>query len=244
MVKKILVIYDPHLEDEISIPYKLVTRKFLPVYKPDEIILGGDFMSCTSLSHWMENMALEMEGKRYQKELDCAKREIKFLSERTGKITWLEGNHENWVLQYVSRYPALQGMMSIDRNIDFKKYNVKWVPMNDLYRIGKHAHLYFTHGMYINKYHAKTHMERLGCNIVYGHTHNAQTFQMNMRMQDPYMAYGIGCLCDMNQPYLKKRYPNWIHQFAIVEYTDTMFNVIPINIINNKFVYCGKEYKL
>ena len=37
---------------------------------------------------------------------------------------------------------------------------------------------------------------------------------------------------------------DWIHQFAVIEYNDNMFNVTPVNIVNDRFIYNGKEFSL
>jgi len=243
-MEKILLLFDCHLTTKATKQYRLVVNKFLPWYKPDEVILGGDFMDCASLSHWICNMGLRLEGKRYKKELEFAKKEIVKIFKHTKRITWLEGNHENWVAQYVERNPQLEGMMAISNHIDFNKYHINWIPMNHLYHRGKRGKIYFTHGLYTGKYHARQHVESLGCNIVYGHKHSAQTYQVNMKMQKPYMGYSIGCLCGFAPEYLKNRPSGWINQFAICELNDSIFNLTPVNIINNQFIYGGKLWRV
>jgi predicted phosphodiesterase len=242
-VKRIVAMFDCHLTTSSSRPFDLVVESFLPDYKPDEVVLGGDFMSCESLSHWNDNKRLSMESKRWADELSFADEKLRLIQKSTDKITWLKGNHEDWVEQYVEQYPQLKNKIELENNLSFDTYNVDFVPLNELYCIGKNAKLYITHGMYTGLYHAKKHLDSLGCNIMYGHLHTTQTFMHNIRMHDPYQAWAVGCLCDMNQPYLKGKQPNWIHQVAIIEYTDDLFNVQLINIINNSFIFNGKVYK-
>jgi len=68
---------------------------------------------------------------------------------------------------------------------------------------------------------------------------------INMRMQEPIMSWGLGCLCGHAPDYGKGRPMNWINQFAVFELDSKTgnFNLTPINIIDNKFIYNGRLYK-
>ena len=74
-MKRIVVVPDVHMNEEISKPYQLV-KKFIKKNKPDEVILLGDFMDCSSLSHWDESKIRVIEGRRYNSELKLANRDI------------------------------------------------------------------------------------------------------------------------------------------------------------------------
>ena len=238
---KIIVLPDVHMTTEIPKEYELV-KKFIAEQNPDEIILLGDFMDCSSLSHWNESKSRAMEGQRWNKEVKLANKELDFLQEHTNKITYLEGNHENWVEQYIDKHPEMEGLIEIPKKLKLKKRNITWYKYNTLYQVGN---LYFTHGCYTGKYHAAKHLQSFGCNIVYGHAHNTQTAMMNMRMQEPHMAYGLGCLCDHSPEYMHGRPANWINQVCVVYVNDKgNFNVYPINIIDCTFIWEGKEYSL
>lgn len=98
-MKRILLAYDVHLTaGEPHESYKLF-KKFAKDFAPDEIVLGGDFMDCEALSHWSKDKRRKIEGKRWRKELDVANRELDYLQKHSSKITYLAGNHEDWVEQ-------------------------------------------------------------------------------------------------------------------------------------------------
>jgi len=238
---KLIIVPDVHLTTESSNEYKLV-KKFISRQKPDEVVLLGDFMDCASLSHWDDNKARVIEGKRFKEEVRLANKELDFLQRYSGKVTYLEGNHENWVEQYIDKHPEMEGIIELPLSLHLADRGIEWCPYNELYKVGK---LYFTHGCYITKYHANKHMQVFGCNIVYGHTHNTQTAMHNMKMQHIYQAYGLGCLCDHKPKYMKNRPANWINQFAVVyiDDTDGDFNLYPVNIINSKFIWNGVTYR-
>jgi hypothetical protein len=183
-----------------------------------------------------------MESKRYLKEVGFANEQLDYIQKHSKHVVYVEGNHENWSFQYVERYPELQGMVEIPVRLELEKRSIEWIPLNSLYRVG---HMAFTHGLYTNNYHAKKHLDVFGCCLCYGHTHRAMTHTWKLAEQEPIMAYGLGCLCDHSPQYLRGRPSSWIDQFAIM-YTDTdtkQFNLIPINITNNQFIYDGVVFK-
>lgn len=239
--KTIVVLPDVHLSDgQEHIDYELVKR-FLSKNHCDEIVILGDFMDMESLSHWNMSKRRKLEGKRFEKEIETANKELDFLQKCADKVTYIEGNHEYWVVDYIDENPEMEGLIELDKRLNLKRRGIKFVKMNDLYAIGN---LYLTHGMYINKYHAQNHLSKLGCNLIYGHSHNTQTAMQNQAMQKPHMAYGLGCLCEHKPDYMKNKPANWISQFAVI-YMDSKgnFNVYPINIIEHKFLWGGREYK-
>jgi len=242
LIEKVLILPDVHLTQKgYAKPYELV-KKFMKSYKPHKTVLLGDFMDCEAISHWNENKRLTMEGIRWEKELEVANRELDYIQEYSGHVIYLEGNHEDWTGVYTEKNPGMGGFVDIPKNLNIFKRGMEWVKYGDLYEIGK---MIFVHGLYISIYHAKKHLLAIGDHVCYGHAHNAQTHQLNMRRQDPYMAYGLGCLCDHAPAYMKNKHANWMNQFAIMEWNTKMgnFNLTPINITDNQFIYGGKQYK-
>lgn len=242
MIEISIIAPDVHLEEkEPPKPYKLL-KKLIVDIQPKRIILLGDFLSLNSLSHWAYDKKKLCENKRFKKEIDKANHELDFLQKNCDEVIYLGGNHEDWVVQYVEKRPEVEGLMELPIVLKLKERGITWVPMNKLYKVGK---MYFVHGLYISKYHASKHLHSYGCCITYGHTHTAQTAQMNMKMQDPIMAYGLGCLCDHEPEYRRGRPSNWIDQAAIM-YHDTEtgnFNLYPINITKGQFIWNKKIYK-
>jgi len=198
-------------------------------------------MDCESLSHWIMDKKRLVENKRYKIEVELANKELDFLQKHSRKVTYLEGNHECWVEQYIDKHPEVEGMMEIPYVLNLQQRGIEYIKYNELYDCG---HIAFTHGMYANKYHANKHMTTLGCNICYGHVHRVQNDMMNMKMQKPIMAYGLGCLCDHSPAYLKGRPANWINGFGICYFQENdNFNLYTVNIIDGSFIWEGKIYK-
>ena len=240
MLKSAIILPDAHLTDEVPVDYQAV-KPFIKDFNPDVIVLPGDFMDVASLSAWDYDKKRKMEGRRLNSEYKTANRELDFLQRHTGKTVYLEGNHEDRITRYLDKNPEMEGLIEPQIRLKLKERKIRWVKMNDLYKLGD---MYFTHGMYTNVHNAKKHLQTLGCNVCYGHQHSTQTAMQNMAMQKPYMAYALGTLGDKKPDYLKNRPGNWINQFAVF-YWDTKtghFNLYPVNIIKNKFIWNGKQY--
>jgi len=249
MIKSAIILPDVHMTDRLPKDY-IVVRRFIKTYKPNKVILLGDFMDVASLSAWDMDKKRIMEGRRFKKEIDAANIELDYLQKHTtdekGGVVYLEGNHEWRVSRYLDKNPEMEGMMEIPEQLDLKGRGIKWYPyLKQSQKPFKLGDMHFIHGMYTNQYHAKKHLMSLGCNVCYGHKHETQTAMQNMAMQKTYMATGLGTLGDKAPDYLKGRPGNWINQFAIFEWdTDTgHFNLTPINVIKNKFIYNKKLYK-
>ena len=110
--------------------------------------------------------------------------------------------------------------------IDERGY--EWHPYGEVFKIlGSKMYAYHG-GHYSGISHARTHALQLGCNVVYGHTHDSQ------------MAYSLGCLTDMTKSYLKGRPTNWSHNVAILDiFTNNNFNLVVLDIVNGVTSYGG-----
>ena len=104
--------------------------------------------------------------------------------------------------------------------------------------------LYFYHGNhYSGITHARNHLLRLGCNVMYGHWHDLQQHSATHH-DGAKSAWSIGCLKDMRPEangWLQYRDVNWSHAFAIVDFfKDGLFTVHIIQIINGQTALWGE----
>ncbi len=239
-IQKVLVLPDVHLDENVPKDYKML-KPFIEEFKPDIIVLLGDFMDISSLSAWDRDKKRKMENRRFKAEVDCANKELDFLQKNCGKVVFLEGNHENRVSRYLDFNPEMEGMIDIQEVLRLEERGIEWCDMNDLYKIG---HMYFTHGMYTGKYFANKHLMEIGENLVVGHTHKTQTAFQNQAMGKEKMVYGLGTLGDKAPDYMQGRPSNWINQFGIMYVNERSgdFNFYPVNIIDGKFIWEGRQY--
>lgn len=241
-VEKWLVLADVHMTEEVSKPYRIV-KQIIRKNKFNGVILLGDYMDVPSLSEWDKDKRKIMENQRFEKEIECANKELDFLQKFIEKVVYVNGNHEGRIDRYIEKNPELEGLLEVQNVLKLDERKIEFVPLNQLLKIG---HCYFTHGMFTGQYHASQHLRTLGCNIVYGHKHQPQHCMTNMKMQKPIVAYGLGCLCELDQKYLKGLPPNWMNQFAVVTFDKKTgsFNVNVYNIINEVCLFDGKKYSL
>lgn len=158
----------------------------------------------------------------------------------------LSGNHEERSIRYGERNPEMRGLMDYQRHLNFKERGIEHVDFwgkGDLLKLGK---LFVGHGIYTVQNHAAKHVRDFGCNLLYGHTHDIQSHYIRRRgSNQPLMAQSIGCLCKLEQGYMKGRPNNWISAFAVVFlFPDGSFQHQVVPILGNRFVAPGgKVYR-
>jgi len=241
MIKKVIILSDIHLDTRVPKEY-LPVKNFIKAFKPDEILITGDFMDVSALSAWDLDKKRKMEGRRFQKEIDLANKELDYLQKYSKKVTFMAGNHEFRIDRYLDKNPEMEGMLEANIVLKLDERNIKYISYNKLHKIGK---MNFVHGLFTNQYHAAKHLEAIGDNICYGHTHRPMTWFKASKLQKPIMAYGLGCLCNKEPEYMRDKWANWLSQFGVMYYDDKTghFNLYPINVVTYKFIWNGVEYK-
>jgi predicted MPP superfamily phosphohydrolase len=235
---------DVHLEgtEEPSDAWK-VAKTFVMYQQPSEIILGGDFLEMSCLSHWLAKKRLLLEGKRYKADVALANKEITDLEKRCpeAKITYLEGNHEDWLTRYIESHPEMQGVIDLQTDLHLAERGIEWVPFNDVYTVG---HMNYIHGWYWNIYHARKHLNRMGSNVMYGHVHQYQVESMRLRAKSQiYTAMATGCLCNLNPAWKRNRPNDWMHGFGFVEYRkDGTFQPHHLVVVDGAISFGGKTF--
>jgi predicted phosphodiesterase len=236
-MKKIVVITDTHapLHDERAVS---AVCNYISHYKPDAIIHAGDVGHFESVSHWIQDKRLKLEGLRLRKDMDAALAMLNRFKNIPEKIVCM-GNHDDWVAQYVDKNPAVAGFVDLER--EYKQIGWKVVPLNKPYQIGK---LLVFHGLYTCTHHAKATVHAYSKSCMYGHTHDAQLHTESFYDGEK-SAQSIGCLCDMNPDYLKNRQKRWVHGFATVDLDTTTGDFYPdfVKIVKGRFSRNGIIYK-
>ncbi len=220
---RVLVISDVHIPQEDKRSLSLFTQ-YLKDFKPDELIIAGDFLDFDEISsHNKENLRA-VESKRLWYDYDEANALLDIWQLHAKKITLLEGNHENRVERYIDANPVLEGMIEVPIGLRLKQRGIKWVrswTKGEVYKIGKAR---FIHGIYTNQYHAKKTVEAFGENIFYGHTHDVQSYSKEMKGDDKtIVGQSIGCMIKYNVAYMKGRPNKWQQAFAEFHFTDDGF---------------------
>lgn len=220
--------------------------EFLSDYKPDMVMVMGDFLDCAPLSHWPQD---DLKPRRIVPEAQEGRKLLKRIAEasKAEHLVFLTGNHEDWVRQaMVAKMPELfDGLEELDclpdvgALLELDKTGWLEIPLNQFFKVG---HAYFTHGLYTGTTHAKKHADMIKANIYYGHTHDVQSFQ-STSLTGPMEAHSLGCLSKLDAKFMKGRPNNWSHAIGVFEFrSDGSYTFICPRIIGGKFSYSGKIY--
>lgn len=245
-VSKGLIISDTHLslEDGEHPTYRLV-KQFAKDWKPDRVFHLGDFGDWGVISHHNKTALRKIEGKRIKKEYEVLNRDLDELQEICGEINLYEGNHDNWVEQYIDEHPELEGLLEYPTALRLSERGVHFYPEVDQpRRIGK---LWFLHGWLARKHVAMGHLEAIRGNCVFGHVHKFQSYDIvRFATGEEITAQAIGCLCSRQPDYARGRPTGFQNGFALVYINEDNgeFGLYPVRIVNGNFMVEGLVYSL
>tara|TARA_R100000808_G_C2149617_1_gene158060 strand:- start:2271 stop:3050 length:780 start_codon:yes stop_codon:yes gene_type:complete len=251
VLKRAIVTPDKHfpLHDSKAIS---CVKQAIEMVKPDTYIDLGDTGEWEHFSnhYWRGRSAKPMEDLIPLLEQDIAEVNagMDWIDKSLDKVKckdrhFVQGNHEVWLDNFVTRYPYLDQYMTANA-LRLKERGYKYYPYNKKknLRIGK---LSFTHGKYTPKYHAFKHLDVYGENIMYGHTHDLQRYTKTVA-GGTLSAWSLGCLKDIeaDEDWLRGVLTNWNHAFAIVDwFKGGNFKVEVVEIIKGKTSVWGKVIK-
>lgn len=237
-IKKIVCVFDAHLEagEEFDNSYKLL-KKYIKSVKPDIVLIGGDFLDCSSLSTYNIDSPLLTENKRLSNDIKMAKKELSFFEKYSKQVIYLAGNHERRLNKIVEKYPVFTDniltwskLLDIDYYIELEDQPIQVIP--ELYIM--HGHKYGTH---LASQNVRDYME----NIICGHAHRSQTYTLTT-MKKSVTGWSSGCLSSREPKYLAGRKTTWVNGFIEILYDDEGFNVNNIIIENDRFIIDGKKW--
>ncbi len=239
-VKRVIVTPDKHFPYEDKPAINVLIKTIYKV-KPDAYVDLGDLGEWESVSHWQwkkkKRPPLEYQMPAVDKDIEDVNAGLDIIDNALNEVKctekyMIEGNHDDWLNRFVEENPYLKGYKFKDA-LRLKERGYKYYANGKYLKLGK---LYFYHGNhYAGIAHARNHLLRLGCNIMYGHHHDLQQASVT-HMDGPKSAWSIGCLKDMSSEsnaFLGNRQTNWSHAFAIVDFFNNgYFTVHILQIIN------------
>jgi len=239
-MKKYVLIPDLHapFEDKYALGAALEYTAF---YHPDAIIQLGDAGHFESVSHWIKDKRLKLEGLRIEKDIKATIRVLDLISSAAPKAERVItlGNHEKWVNSYIEEHPEIEGLLDLNREY----HNAGWkvVDINKPYQIGK---LLTFHGLFISKYHAYQTVHAFSKSCAYAHTHDRQEYTESFYDGEK-SAQSLGCLCHDNPDYLKNRPNKWSNGMATVDVDSVNgdFFIDSIKIVRGRFSRNGRIFK-
>ena len=225
-MSKILCVPDCHVEPDTNLNRFHLVGDYIVKEKPTHIILMGDFVSLSSLSHWDNDKKLTMEGRRYTKDIQAANVALdnimapyqsyvdkcntywKIGRDKVYRPTWiyLMGNHEQWFLRYVEQNPQMQGHVDIINDLALLRRGFQIVPYKRYIDVDD---ILFTHAP-INaagqpvggKYALHRALELTAKSIVFAHTHRWEQAAIHRHAGGNLIqALTCGCFFDATPSY-------------------------------------------
>lgn len=253
-MKKFVALYDLHWGYERKGGHKVTTHdpraldatmQFVEDFKPDSVILGGDILDCRAVSHHTKGKPGQVEGLRLVSDAKELNAELIKPIEKIckGGLSYITGNHEDWLNQLIDEYPALENIVSIEAILGLsKRWNV--VPNGDMVKLGK---LVFIHGDQLKggDNPAKAAVTAFERNVRFGHFHTYQVYTKTSAVDlNGHTGVAIPCLCKKAPMYGGKAPNKWMQGFCwgYVDETAGTFNDYVSVIVNGSFHAGGKTY--
>ena len=154
------------------------------------------------------------------------------------QMVLLQGNHEWRIEDFLDSFPVFEGMVEVDVGLELAERGIKWIKSWEEGKLFVKGHAKFSHGRFINQYHANKMAMRHGACIYYGHTHDVQEISLEFEGDDKtIVGKSLGCTCDYNQKYLKGAPTKWQQAFSVFYFfPDGHFTEQTIRIFKHRFV--------
>lgn len=245
--ERVVIFPDIHFPNQDEQAFKCAL-KVIQAVKPTAFLLLGDTVEGASVSHWQwskkKRPPVEYQIPFIDEEVKLGNKGLDRIDKVLAKVgckkkQFAQGNHELWFDHFVMENPYLDHYGS-RKAFKFDERGYEWYDYGKVFKVFG-SKLYAYHGgHYMGIAHARTHALQMGCNIVYGHTHDSQKAVIT-HISGPHMAYSMGCLTDMSKDYLKGRPTNWTHNVGLVDiFSDNSFNLTTLDIVEGKTSYAGK----
>jgi len=198
--------------------------------QPSEICLLGDMIDCGGFLAQHHTMGFVAET-RYSFAEDFAATNdfLDQLQEACpdARIIYLEGNHEHRIekwcvtetLSHEKDARMLFNLFNPRAVLDLGQRGIRYISTGEMvkgvsirgtFKYGKtKSPCYATHGITACKHAAARHVERFGGNIVYGHTHRADSYVINTVAATVIGGWSPGCLCKRVRLWNHNQPDNW-----------------------------------
>jgi hypothetical protein len=205
----------------------------LKLLSPDEVVMLGDHVDCSSIFSVHPGSYLEDQIYSYEDDIAAADRFISAIEKaapkasKNGTISYLEGNHEQHIERWITRtmhHPrdaeGMRDLLAPDRRLRLKERGIHFyragkfyqgLPIRGAFRLGK---VLFLHGYKASKFATSGHLDDLACNLVHGHTHRSQSI-VKRTIHGEIGAWSPGTLAQLQPLYLHTSQSTWSHGYGL-----------------------------
>jgi len=215
-------------------------------WSPNEIVLGGDILECGGFlaEHHTLGYIAETDY-TYQDDIAAANWFLDELQRAApnASILFIEGNHderpERWVIdktirngrdaEFLRSLLSPRTLLRLDeRGIQFFSRGQEYVPglPNGWVKLGK---IYVTHELGGGKNAARDSVNKTAGNVVFFHTHRADSATMVFPNVGLVTAWNPGCLCKLQRMWNHSDPTGWNHGYAI-EFVSKNDNFLHIQV--------------
>ena len=212
---------------DIHYPYedRAAYALFLEVVKelkPSILFLGGDIVDCYAVSAHDKDPNRATPAS-FKGEIGYAKEKLLELRQLLpdAKIYFKEGNHESRLQRYLRTHAsALADLeeLSLPSLLKLDTLNIKWIPNEQKFRIGKLWHLHGNEVAGSGQSVARLKFMRTLANIIFGHHHQKDDFVVRTYEESNKGAYANPCLCSLNVEYIHHPH-TWSLGFSEIRYS-------------------------
>lgn len=211
-------------------------------FKPDKVVLLGDFLDCYSVSDFSKDPA---RGYKFKDELNAGSAALSNLGDLGAKEKiYIFGNHEDRLDRFIAdKAPQLHGLVSIENSLALKARGWKTISYKDHFKLGE---LFITHDTgRSGRYAIYQSMADFGDNVIIGHTHRLSYVVEGTARGTAHVGASFGWLGDFNKVnymHTIRAKRDWAHGFGIgyMEPGTGVVHVQPVPIVNGKCVLEGK----
>lgn len=252
-MEKFVALYDLHWGYERVGGHKVpvhdvralkIALAFMKDFQPDTIILGGDMLDCRQVSHWTATSPGQTEGmKLFSDAKELRERLIQPCEKLADRCVYIEGNHEDWLNQFVDKHPALEGIVEINNLLRLDNWTL--IPQGGAYQLGK---LTFIHGDQIsggvNAAANATNAYEASVRLGHFHTYQAATKTSAVKL-DGHTGVVVPCMCKNGIQYAKGAPARYMQGFlwGYVEPRGKHFNDYVTVITDGQAIIQGKVYR-
>lgn len=218
--------------------------------QPAEVIMLGDHLECGGFLAEHHTLGYVAQTEYTFVDDVCATNEFLDRVEKYApgsEKDYILGNHEQriekWIVDKSVKNKAdgkfLHDMFCVDSLLSLEKRGIREVKQGVRYdnlpipATVKRGSCHFTHGISTAKHAAAVHVSKFGGNVVYGHTHRADSYTIRTVTQGVIGGWSPGCLCELQPLWRHTSYTDWSHGYGVqIVHEDGSFLHLNVPIID------------
>lgn len=219
--------------------------------KPAEVIMLGDHLDCGGFLAQHQTLGFVAESDySYAEDVEACNQFLDAIQSRApdATIEYLEGNHEarieKWIVTQTLRNKRdaemLHKMFGVEPSLSLEKRGIRHYKQGVFYddlpipATIRRGHCHFTHGIYTSASAAAAHLRKYGANVVFGHTHRADSATARTVKAGVIGAWNPGCLCMLQRLWNHTALTDWSHGYGLQVVSGEDFLHINVPIIEGR----------